>query len=905
MRFPVFWLAAAYAAGLALYASVDASPRALFLFAVTTLAAGAFTLRFRRHALSLALVLAGFFLAGGATVGFDAAAVAPHRIDRLLAPPTAGLARTPIDLSEAVRLTGWLRRAPARKPSLASYDFELESIEAGGRRWQTSGGLRLSFFESPKPDSPPLPELRYGDRVEVLARVHEPINRQNPGSFDWRAHLARQGVFLEGTLRGPQLLTRLSGRRGSAVLARFDTLRLRLLDQLDTLVPPEKSGDANAVLRAMLLGDRGFLSHRVAESFRHSGAYHVLVISGLHVGVLAVFLFWLLRRSGAHEIVVTAVTITALVFYLLLVEDRPPIERAVWMVSLYLVARLLYREVRLANPLSLAALVVLFLHPAWLFDPSFQFSFGAVLMIGFFAVPWVERTSQPYREALRFLDARERDAEFYPPHLAQFRYDLRASADLLAGLAFWAREKERALLRLLTWLVRVVLRAGDIFALTLAIYLIMTLLTAVHFQQVILAGPFTNILVVPLVGVIVPLGVVALLLGSFLPAFGPLVAWPAAFLVECLLGLAEFFAQRGLSYGIPSPPPWLMLLYLAALVLFAVAVDRQKRQRWALVVLVALALLVVTHPFPPQLAPDELELTVLDVGQGDALFLAFPNGETWLVDAGRGAIEQRDGYRIGEAVGETVVRPFLRARGLKRLDRIWLSHAHHDHMAGLVAVLEEFPTRSLNVGPNPASRAYEDLLEDARARGIPVVIHRAGEQFAVGEVKVEVLWPTMDYTPGKSPSNNDSQVLRLCRQTSCLLLPGDIEAPIEKKLAQAAAPLAPPSAGLGARVLKVPHHGGHGAASEEFLAAIKPEVAIVSVGATNPFGHPFPEVEDRLRAVAPRMFRTDRDGAVTVRLGNDGLQVTNYAASRRAQPYPSLAAKLAACARNLLLLESR
>ncbi|MGH9804926.1 MAG: ComEC/Rec2 family competence protein, partial [Candidatus Acidiferrales bacterium] len=728
-------------------------------------------------------------------------------------------------------LTGWLRRAPARKPLLAHYDLELESLEAGGRRWETSGGLRLSFFGQPRNDAPSLPPLRYGDRVEVLARVHEPINRRNPGSFDWRAHLARQGVFLEGSLRGPQLLTPLPDRRGSAAMARFDALRQRLLNELDNLVPRKKSPDANAVLRAMLLGDRGFLDHRVADSFRHSGAYHVLVISGLHVGVLAIFLVWLLRRFRAHEFVVTGVTIVALVFYLLLVEDRPPIERAVWMVSLYLLARLLYREVRLANPLSLAALVLLFLHPQWLFDPSFQFSFGAVLMIAFFAVPWIERTSQPYRDALGFLDSRGRDAEFYPPHLAQFRHDLRAIADLLAGLAFWAKEKERATLRLLSRLVRIALRGWDIFVLTLAIYCAMILLTAVYFQQVILAGPLTNIVVIPLVGLIVPLGLTALLLGLLLPVLGTAAGWAISLLVGCLLGLVEFFAQRGLSYGIPAPPPWLILLYLAALVFFAVTVDRKKRQRWALATLIVPALLVVLHPFPPQLSTTDFELTVLDVGQGDSLFLAFPNGETWLLDAGRGPIEQRDGARIGEAVGETVVRPFLRARGLKRLDRLWLSHAHHDHMAGLLPVLEEFPVRNLNVGLNPPSRAYDELLDSARARNIPVLTHRAGERFSVGDVEVEILWPSPDHTPGKTPSNNDSLVLRLCRKTSCLLLPGDIEEKVEKSLAQAGAPLA-------ARVLKVPHHGGRDAASEEFLAAVGAEVAVVSVGATNPFGHP-------------------------------------------------------------------
>jgi competence protein ComEC len=891
MRFPVFWLAAAYAAGLALYAGVDDSPRVLLLLSVIALIAGGVALRFRRLTLTFVLALGGFFLAGGAAIGFDSAAVASNRIDRLLA-------REPIDLSEAVRVTGWLRRSPMQRPFLASLDLELESIEVGGRRWDTSGGLRLSFFEPPDNQAAALPPLRYGDRVEVLARVHEPTNRRNPGSFDWRAHLARQKIFLEGSLRSPQLLTPLEGRRGSATMARVDALRQRLLTELDTLVPRDNSPDANAVLRAMLLGDRGFLNHRVADSFRHSGAYHVLVISGLHVGVLAVFLVWLLRRLGAHEVVVTGVTIAAVVFYLLLVEDRPPIERAVWMVSLYLVARLLYREVRLANPLSLAALALLFLHPEWLFDPSFQLSFGAVLMIAFLALPWIERSSQPYRDALGFLDSRDRDAEFYPPRLAQFRHDLRATAELAAGLAFWATEKERAALRWLSRLVRTALRTWDILVLTAAIYLLLVLLTAVYFQQVFLAGLLTNLLMVPLVGFIVPLGLVALLLSLLLPWLATVFGWLVSLLVSTLLFLAEFFAQRGLSYGIPAPPPWLVLLYFVALVAFAVAVDLQRRQRFALATLAVPALLVVLHPFPPQLPASDLELTVLDVGQGDSFFLAFPNGETWLLDAGRGPIEQRDGSRIGEDVGETVVRPFLRARGLKRLDRLWLSHAHHDHMGGLLAVLEEFPVRNLNVGLNPSGRAYQQLLAAARARRIPVLTHRAGERFAVGDVEVEVLWPQSEPKPDATPSNNDSLVLRLCRKNNCLLLPGDIEEKVEKTLAQAGAPLA-------ARLLKVPHHGGRGAASEEFLAAVNPEVAIVSVGATNPFGHPFPEVEARLGAATPQVYRTDRDGAVRVRVGNNGLQVTSFAETQRREPYPNLAAKLAACARHIAALESR
>jgi competence protein ComEC len=892
MRIPVFWLATAYAAGLALFANVDDSPRVLFLLATLSLLAGGFVLRRRWLRLTLACALAGFLLLGGATIGLAAAAVHARRVDRLIA---AG----ELDLSEAVRLTGWLRRAPEEKPFAVNCEMELESVEAGGRRLQTSGGLRLAHFLPPEAGTPaePMPELHYGDRVEVLTRVHPPISHGNLGSFDWRGYLANRGIFLEGSLKSPLLLKKLPGRHGNIVLGWIEATRRHLLRRLDALLPPTTHPDHNAVLRAMLLGDRGFLSHRLSESFRLSGAYHVLVISGLHVAVIALFVFWLLRRLRAPEWAATAATIFVLVFYLLLVEDRPPIERAVWMVSLYLLARLFFRRVHLANPLALAALVILFLHPSWLFESSFHFSFGAVLLIAFFAAPWIERTSTPYREALGFLDAADRDDQYRPPRLAQFRHDLRATAELLSGLVFWTKEKERGARLLVTSVIRVGLRVWEFFLLSFAIHLGFVLLTAIYFNRVVWLGLLTNILVVPLVGWIVPLGLAALLLGLLWPALGAVVALPLSALVAALLVVARWFAAWRVSYGVPPPPPWVTLLYLAALVVLALAVTRQRHARWVGLAVAALILLVVTHPFAPQLDAQALEVTVLDVGQGDSLFLAFPNGETWLVDGGRGPVTLPAGYRIGEAVGETVVKPYLRARGLRRLDRIWLTHAHHDHMSGLLAVLDEFAVRSFHRGPSPASPAYQKLLEKVHARGIPVHSHQAGERFRVGEVEVEILWPSSEYQPDPTPANNDSLVLRLCWEETCVLLPGDIEADVEKKLAAS-------QAGLGAALLKVPHHGGRDAASSEFLAAIQPEVAVISVGATNPFGHPYPAVLERLATESRQAYRTDRDGSVTVRVGKDSLRVRSFRQRQRTEPYPNVWAKLTACARKVLCLES-
>jgi competence protein ComEC len=194
--------------------------------------------------------------------------------------------------------------------------------------------------------------------------------------------------------------------------------------------------------------------------------------------------------------------------------------------------------------------------------------------------------------------------------------------------------------------------------------------------------------------------------------------------------------------------------------------------------------------------------------------------------------------------------------------------------------------------------AREKLLRQARDQGISVREHFGGERFAAGDVQVEILWPTREYQPKREPSNDDSVVLRLCRATTCALLPGDIEAKVERTLATSQPTLL-------AAALKVPHHGGRDAATWEFLATVQPQVAAISVGATNPFGHPFDDVLERLRGQGARVYRTDRDGSITLEIGDGGLRAESYAETHRPVLHSSLWAKVAACARSLASLESQ
>jgi competence protein ComEC len=320
-------------------------------------------------------------------------------------------------------------------------------------------------------------------------------------------------------------------------------------------------------------------------------------------------------------------------------------------------------------------------------------------------------------------------------------------------------------------------------------------------------------------------------------------------------------------------------VFFAALILLGIAAHSKRRndaeagiaaaqptswrERWlelgTALVLAAVCICVATYPFAPGLERGILEATVLDVGQGDAIFLAFPDGRTMLLDGGglpAFGQERGVGYERSFDVGEQVVSPYLWERGLKHIDVVALSHAHQDHLGGLAAVLDNFAVGQLWVGRDVASPPYRSLLTEAAARGTAVVHHHRGDSLSWDAVQGSVLWPE-DTSPTERGANDDSLVLRLEFGSVTFLLPGDIERQVEAQLVAR-------GDGLRADFLKIAHHGSRTSSTEDFLAAVAPRVEVISAGEGNPYGHPNAEVLERLSGHGARMLRTDRDGAVTV-----------------------------------------
>jgi competence protein ComEC len=775
-------------------------------------------------------------------------------------------------LKSPLRWHGQLRDEPTKLPWGYGYEIALSGVEYEGAWIPVTGGLRLSFTTHPQQPLPP--EVHAGDELSVLTQAKLPQVFKDDGAFDRREYLAQQGIDLVATLRAPELLERVSSTPPT-IGSRLARTRQRLREAIDQLfsATPQAAG----VLRAMLLGDRHFVDQAEATDFQKAGVYHVLVVAGLHVGAIAMVLFWAGRRLRLSPLVTILFTLTLLSAYVAVVEQRPPVMRAALMTALVLIGSFFFRRLDLLNSAALAALLLLVAKPLALRDSSFQLTFLAIGCIAGIAAPWLDRALQPYVRALRGWRDVTRDAS-QEPRAAQFRIDLRSLArwitsplparagtmtgDLLAGSLAFA------------------LRACELLVITMVLQIGMLPLMARDFHRVTLAGPAANLLAVPVMSALVPLGFLTLLVGSLVPALGKLLAVPIGWLTLFLVHVAQWFAHfPAWSYRIPGPALGLTLFFFLAAIMLAAAIRmpppwRNWMSRAWLCVLLAAALLVAIYPFAPQWSKGKLEVSVLDVGQGDSLFIVSPGGKTMLIDGG-GAFAGFPGREEHNGIdpGEDAVSPYLWSRGFQKLDVVALTHAHQDHLGGLTAILENFRVAELWIGREVSSVALGKLEELARRKNIPIQHELRGKTFSWDGVDGEFLWPTTP--PGEvapSAKNNDSLVLRLHYLDRAILLPGDAEKQVEHEIVAENR-----QEDLRADVLKVGHHGSKNSTTPEFLDAVRPAIGIISAGAENPYGHPSPELLERLENANVRILRTDRDGAVHILTDGKKWEISCYA----------------------------
>lgn len=764
--------------------------------------------------------------------------------------------------------------APTQRPTqrpAQHIDLTVSSIEQVTDTFDAqvavTGGVRLTV-RWPSASAPAQP-FRCGERVRAVVRLLPPETYHDPGVWSRAGYLLGQGITSTASVSLDQV-ERLGPSPGAFLACRVSawqhattTRLLALPGRMRPLPAPLRlSPDDASMLAAMVAGDRTYLAEHLRVGFERTGSFHMLVVSGFHLAVVAGVVLYLARRLRLPRVPATLLTLLAGFAYALFTGFATPVQRSLWMVVLYLIGRLLYRERSPINTIGFAALCLLAVSPRSLFDASLQMTLLAVLAIAGIAAPLLQATVHPYLRATRDLRLVAIDPRL-PPLIAQFRVTLRMFAQ-----RFQAIFNRTFAWRAFPWAVRSVLRLIELVVVSLVIELAMALPMAVYFHRITLFALPVNLLILPLLAVLIPAALVTLLALAVWPAAAAIPAAFVAFALHLGVGLVRLFGGFALGdLRVPTPPASQVAAscaLLGAAVVFArlslkpgLKPRWPRRAAWAALVLSGL---VSVAPRPIDRPRGSLLVEAIDVGQGDALLLITPDGKTLLIDAGGfgGGPHQAASLASGDFdIGEEVVSPALWARGIRRLDAVALTHAHSDHMGGMPAILRNFRPRALWVGNNPPIPAYNALLAEAAALRIPLRTLRAADAFAFGLTEIHVLAPMRGYQPGVDASNDDSLVLRVAFGATSVPLEGDAEAPIEDAMVARALL---PGQGLASTLLKVGHHGSITSTRPEFLSRVAPQWAVISCGPHNHYGHPRQEVLDELQSAHVRTFRTDIEG---------------------------------------------
>jgi len=476
---------------------------------------------------------------------------------------------------------------------------------------------------SPRDSLQRLPYLP-GDTITVIGRIRWPRGQRNPHGFNELAYLWSRGI--DARVVGLAQVPHWRPYTGLSLNRTVDAMRSRISGQLEGWM-----GDLSPLASALILGDRGNLDAAFVARTRAIGVAHILAVSGLHVGFIAVLLVALLRPWPISRLLKAGLAVLLLMGYLLLTGSPPSVMRAVIMVSLYLLGRASDRSVSTWNILSAAAILSLMIHPRSLLTPGFQLSFTAVAGIVAF---------HPYlKEAL-----------------AASRW----------GSAIVANSAGRYI--------------AGLMMMTIGAQLGSLPVTLAWFHQLPLMGVVANLIIVPLAG----FGITALFIALLSSMISPLIAGifgSAAWALFTIMTRAIDILARGpVPLLVTGAISWGSAIIIVVGVIFLPWLIwgrwRTRRFRLAAAILLAINL----NLWPNVFAAKRLTVTILDVGQGDAIHIATPDGTHILVDAG-------PRYEEWDA-GQMIVLPYLLGQGVTRLDLIAISHAHADHAGGLLSLLE-------------------------------------------------------------------------------------------------------------------------------------------------------------------------------------------------------------------------
>ncbi len=630
-----------------------------------------------------------------------------------------------------------------------------------------------------------------GDKVILESSLVLAEQATNPGQFDYRQYLAQQGIYLVGS--NPRVISRSPSITVSGIA---DKLRDQILEPIKDKLP----ADIYGLYSAMTLGERRLLSNELYGFYQAAGVAHVLVISGMHIGLLASMLMLILTRQRFGIRKSAVITLLLIWGYALISGLSVSVLRAAIMLTIALMAKIFYQVYNPVNTLALAAVIILVINPLSLNSLGWQLSFAA-------------------------------------------------TAGILLILPLIVNQYGKS---------KLVKSIGLVLAAQL-----------VTLPIIINTFNYFPLYSIPANLTIVPVSFAALILGLLytLPGVRLIVHYPLTWLLRLNVFLAELWASLPYAkFSLRRWPIWLTIIYLTLLIVVIIMI-RNRQSRLALKIAV-LALMICVFSLGDNAW--QLEVTFLDVGQGDSAVIKWPNQYTMVIDGGYKS-EYSD-------FGQKIVLPFLRQAGINRVDALVVSHSDQDHIGGLLRVADQVAVRTLYLTPQAyysGGESVRELVERCRQQGADIeLLHETGLIRIMPNSVIEV------YNPENSieqvDDNNASLVLRLVYGETSVLFTGDIEYDSESRISAKYSSL------LKSDIIKVPHHGSRSSSTDSFISWVNPRIAVFSAGRDNNFGHPHQEVIERYQKGMADIWRTDLHGAITITSTGRKVDISSYLQTKQA-----------------------
>jgi competence protein ComEC len=691
---------------------------------------------------------------------------------------------------EPVILYGSIDSEPAQKERRMSCIVNMDSIIHQGKMKRDPRRIMVMIRYDKKDHYNG--EIEFGKTVEMHGTLEQFPFQRNPGEFDYGKYLALNDIHGVVTVKGLQNV-KAGGKSDGNILQGMTTSVQRALYRIiDSLHSPRHA----SFFKGIIFGYRADIPSDVKQSFMDTGTIHILAVSGSNVAFIAFIFYSVLSFFRMPRKAVGGITILGLIAYMLITGSSASVVRATVMAIVLLSGTLIERKADIYNSICVAALVLLFWNTKTLFDVGFQLSFAAVISIVYF-YPRIESLIKIIPE--RFQKIKGVDAVL------------------------------------------------KLFAVSFAAQLGTVPFTAYYFGRVSVISLAANIPVVPISGLNTFIGAAEIMVYPLSPWIAKMYAAVNDFLVWFLLGFVKQAASVPFAYIEAWHFSIVFVIGYYCMVIGIFNLNLPRVRAWLLIFIFVLSNYVVYENIWTHMHP-RITTTMIDVGQGDAILIEFPNGKRMLIDAG--PLTQ-----TFDAGARTVV-PFLKRKGISKLEYVLITHPHSDHIGGAGSILQSLRIDTMMVSVTTGGREVQDVLKIAEARRTGIKMVRAGNQIQIdSNARVYVLNPDSNHIAEKN-LNNSSVVLKIVYGTSSVMLVGDAEVVTEQRM------MPRYGAFLSSNILKAGHHGSITSTSEEFLKLVHPRTALISVGNHNKFRHPSPFTLWRMNSHSIEIKRTDKTGAL-------------------------------------------